>query len=157
MDFELKFLKKEDFNGEYCKNVGIIFRAKDLENYFMIEIKIDKNILWIKPHVRYEGMWDVMSDDKFLTEAETQKFNDDWVHLKLTVNKNTAELSIGDDKKYEWALPTHVDINHIESGIKESNNISPEQDSKFGAKVTYLPEIDFRNSSGMIGFRAHLN
>lgn len=152
MDFEIRFL------DGYSRNIGIIFRAWDLENYFMLEVKIENNCLWVKPHVRYQGMWDTMSDDIIL------EFNDgeppwlqEWLKVRLVVNGGAANLSIRDIEDYEWVLPSHVDINHIESGIRENNNLSSQQETNFGAKITYLPEIDFKNSFGMIGFRAHLN
>lgn len=47
MSCEVKFL--DDFD----KTVGLVFRAENLDNYFMIELSSKHNN--IKPHIRYRG------------------------------------------------------------------------------------------------------
>lgn len=159
LNFKMRFLKQEDFVRQNDRHVGIIFRAKDLENYFMLEIMILNNCVCVKPHVRYQGMWDTMSEDKICGEFNHEpSWFSDWLDVNMIVKDNQAKLSINNSKEYEWHFPTHVDINHIESGIRETANTHSEQDVNFAAaKVAYLPEIDFRKNFGMIGFRAHLD
>lgn len=67
-----------------------------------------------------------------------------------------AIISIDGVGDYKWHLPTHVDINLIEDGIKKNQNGTSESQDDFSAKTSSLPEIEFRESFGMIGFRAHL-
>ena len=149
MNFEMSFL------DDYEKYIGIIFRARDLENYFMLEIVQNPapslNKLVIKPHVRFLGMWEGMSWDEVGSD-----FGPKWRKVSLTALNAKVTLRIEGMREYVWYLPTHVDINHIESGVKETQNVSASVED-FAAKVTDLPKIDFRDSFGMIGFRAHLN
>lgn len=152
MSFQFRFLSKETVNP-YYEYVGLVFRARDLENYLMLEMIQRNSEFFIKPHVRYLGMWETMSEEKISDEAKTPT---DWQDVQLIVNGNEVRLLIEDVGEYEWFLPTHIDINHIEDGPRKNN--SPEFDEKeFVAKTTLLPEIEFRESFGMIGFRAHLN
>lgn len=165
MKFKMRSLVDEVFFQEYVSCIGIIFRAKDLQNYFMLEIfvgvdkKEDKEIwgIWLKPHIRYHGMWEFMSlDGIYLFKQNESKLFKEWMNVKLIVDDNVARLTINDFDEYDWILPTHVDVNHIESGTKKEFSSSAEKD-EFGTKNTDLPRIDFKDFFGMIGFRAHLN
>lgn len=158
MEFQMRFLNYK-FRKRYDKNLGIILRADDLENYFMLEIFIDeaedKRGIWLKPHVRYQGMWEAMSEDNISNQIPKKIANLDWFKIKLIAKRNTIIFFIENDIEYKWFLPTHVDINHIESGIKDNQNVSSSKE-EFGDRISDLPRITFRNAFGMIGFRAHL-
>ncbi len=158
MKFQMRFLNDGNFIQAYNQNIGIIFRAKDLENYFMLELLIHENEVWLKPHVRYQGMWEAMSEDRILPlgQSEPEWIRErEWFKVKLVVKENVVSLTMSDMNEYQWSLPTHVDINHIESGVKEKQSVSADRE-EFGAKITDLPKIDFKDSFGMLGFRAHL-
>ena len=150
MKFRMRFL-----DNNYQKYIGIVFRAKDLENYFMLEVvqnpaqNVNKCV--VKPHVRYLGMWEGMSWDEIGDD-----YGSGWRKVSLKILNNKVILAVEGMRVYTWYLPTHVDINHIESGVKEKRNVSPAEE-EFGAKVTDLPKIDFKNSFGMVGFRAYLD
>lgn len=151
--FKMQFFIQKPFIYDYAENLGIIFRAKDLENYFMLQILRQGNKFLARPHVRYEGMWEAMSDE----EIGIKKSNvGEWFKIKLKVQEQRAEINIEGVGEFVWILPTHVDINHIEDGMRKSN-VGSTSDESFGAKKSFLPTIEFSDSFGMIGFRAHLN
>lgn len=149
MTFELKFL------DNLYRHVGVIFRAVDLDNYFMLEILQDSphhgsslkdNRSGIKPHVRYRGGWEIM----YFEEKKDLDFSD-FVKITLEVKEDTAYLYCKDSLIFTWILPTHVDVNHIEVGVRERN--MTESKSKDIAEV--VQRILFREKYGMIGFRGH--
>lgn len=139
MSFEMKFLEDSP-----QKNVGIIFRAKDLENYFMLEIflRCNENKIYVKPHVRSQGAWEFIQET-FVGNFDLLQFQ----KIKLRVDNVRVHFYISGNKVFEWYLPTHLDINHIEAGVQGT---SEETTSK-----GIIPRIDFRNRYGMIGFRAY--
>lgn len=145
MQFKMKFLN-------YEKNLGIVFRAVDLENYFMLEIIEKTEAMVAKPHIRYHGMWETMNQD--VIGKINQKL--EWYKVEIRVIGAEVNISIEGTGEYEWLLPTHIDINHIEDGLRKNNSAEFDK-QEFAAKTTLLPEIAFRESFGMIGFRAHLN
>ncbi|MBI4058961.1 hypothetical protein HY404_01840 [Candidatus Microgenomates bacterium] len=148
MNFQMKFL----YHEQNEQNLGIIFRAVDLENYFMLEIIRKTSAICVKPHVRYLGMWEIMSQD-VIGEVDPSQ---EWLKIYVTVNRTEVKISIKGVGEYEWFLPTHVDINHIEDGPRK-NNSNEFDEKEVAAKITLLPKIEFRKSFGMVGFRAHLN
>jgi hypothetical protein len=150
-DFEMNF----DMNFKYQdKNIGIIFRAEDLDNYFMIEVIEQDKKIYIKPHIRYSGMWEIMSPDEIgsLNESESGTLK-----VELRLKGVTAELTIASMENYIWRLPTHVDTNHIEAGTKERQKDIKDSDSLNGIPTRITPEINFRNDYGRIGFRGYLS
>ncbi len=136
---EMRFLKDAPM-----KHVGLIFRAKDLENYFMLEIflKNGENKIYIKPHVRSQGAWEFIQET-FVGNFDLLQFQ----KVELQVNNVRVRFYISGNKVFEWSLPTHVDINHIEAGV---SGLSDETTSR-----GIIPRIDFRVKYGMIGFRAY--
>jgi len=147
MSFEMKF-KTDNFRPQ--KAIGLIFRAEDLDNYFMIEIgqEFYDSKSGLKAHVRYKGGWE-------LTSIEENIFNfSDFTKVSLEVKDDTARVFLKDDPIFEWTLPTHVDVNHIESGVKdegeETKNITVR------AFAGHVQEIPFRLKFGLVGFRAYM-
>ncbi len=139
MSFEMRFLKDSP-----QKNVGIIFRAKDLEDYFMLEIYLNDNDnkIYVKPHVRSHGAWEFIQET-FVGNFDLMQFQ----KIKLRVDNVTVHFYISGNKVFEWYLPTHLDINHIEAGVQGT--------SEETTSIGIIPRIDFRNRYGMIGFRAY--
>lgn len=132
--------------------IGIIFRAEDLDNYFMLQLRRKTDSIVIVPHVRYSGMWEVMSQD-----ALGKHNNSKSLAVTLQVKDARITLTIDGVGKYLWNLPTHVDVNHIENGVSNNQNKNSASENEFAAKVTGLPKIQFRDTFGMVGFRAHLD
>ena len=123
------------------KTVGIVFRAEDLDNYFMLELS-DKH-KELKPHVRYHGGWDVIYPIKKDIFSSL-----DFMNIIFKVKNNTAYLYVDSHLELTWVLPTHVDVMHIESGSeKKSEEATPDE--------RYVQEIPFRMQFGMVGFRAY--
>jgi len=145
MKFDMRFLERGI--------IGIVFRAEDLDNYFMLQLRREETSIKIVPHVRYLGMWEQMSQDIL----GAKKNNSGWLEVTLKAKDNTVIFNVSGIGTYTWNLPTHVDINHIESGNRKNQNSNSNADEKFVVKATDLPKIPFKDTFGRIGFRAHLD
>lgn len=149
ISFELKF----DKNLYPKQVVGIIFRAKDLDNYFMLEIRGDlndsKDSNTLCPHIRYKSGWEALRLKRFdfFNFQEFKKIN-------ISIFDNTVDLSYEGRNIYQWILPTHVDIHHFEAGV-DSGEKKEDPDSLKNIFKNHVQRISFRNNYGMIGFRAH--
>ncbi len=147
---------------EYLTNnnwFGFVFRALDLNNYFMIAIGIkdlngsnavsgQKKQLWIVPHVRVDGNWDILTHEIYPMNAETA-FNEKKPHeVNILVNKNKLELSFKEigEKPFVWNLPSNYRANWP---VKEKEIIG----EKYGFGDESI--IRFRDTYGMIGFRCY--
>lgn len=152
--------------------LGFIFRARDFDNYFMLSIGVKifvtqvkkvssenlngKEYLFITPHVKVGGAWDVFTENKWSIPGNFNVAGDN--KLIIQAEGNTLKLWIeqpnekkdGENQKkkkekgepfFIWYLPTHYLINWG----KEKKEDSPGDSSK----------IPFRNSIGRIGFRAY--
>jgi len=86
MTCELKFLDNFD------QTVGLVFRAENLDNYFMVELSSKHNN--IKPHVRYKGGWDILEP---IPKSYDSK---DYFPIILEVKDDTAFLFINKHLEY---------------------------------------------------------
>ncbi|MBI4157976.1 hypothetical protein HY502_03955 [Candidatus Woesebacteria bacterium] len=150
MSFEMKF-DKDKYPREH---VGIVFRARDLDNYYMLELRGEENG-GIAPHIRYKSGWEMTEEVKM---GESDKFDfSDFKKVRLQVVEGVAMLFYENKDVFHWILPTHADVNHYEAGVKDSNEHKNEDavlltKNLFGNHVQKIP---FRISYGMVGFRAH--
>lgn len=153
--FEMKFV------DSLMKNIGIAFRAEDLDNYLMLEIfreyrgSSDGKHMWksgIKPHVRYKGGWEIV-----YPEANDEFDFSDFTQVAIEAEGDTVKLFHRRTLMFTWVLPTHVDVNHIEAGFKENKDSNDDKEKKVIGKDTvgFVREMPFRYKYGMIGFRAH--
>lgn len=151
MSFEMKF-ETDKFRSQ--KRLGLVFRAEDLDNYFMIEIGENaeaEHVSSIKPHVRYKGGWEIMA-----VEEIKESFNfSNFVKVSLEVKEDTARFLYKGTPIFKWVLPIYVDINHIESGV-EDNREKTKDIIVGGAFAGHVQKIPFRLRYGQVGFRAHL-
>lgn len=146
MNFDLEF---PPYSDEHTMDyIGIVFRAQDLDNYFMIEInrKKDTNDLRVQRLVRYRGGWETSIEEKIGTITDWTKP----LQISLTVACHLAKIK-ANNLSCEWILPSNVDLSHFESGsgAKKDENKPKYSESKS------VPEIPFRTGFGMIGFRAY--
>lgn len=156
MSFEVKFKSDDKFGDQ--KRFGLIFRAEDLDNYFMIEIgenaeeygkvKIPSSI---KPHVRYRGIWEIMSTME-IKIGEPFDFSN-FVEVSLEVKGDTARFFYKETPIFKWVLPRCVDVNHAESGVEKKE----EKVILAGAFTGHVQRIPFRLGYGLVGFRSHWN
>lgn len=155
MSFEMRFLNKDEVVDDYQKRVGLIFRASDLDNYFMLEIGkavengIDSSI---KPHVRFKGGWDIPHAEK---STETFDFSS-FEKVTLEVKDNLVELLYKNTPVFSWILPTHVDVNHIESGVRDEDRSNSDKNITIKAFSGHVQDIPFRLGYGLVGFRAYM-
>lgn len=134
------------------KNLGLIFRAEDLDNYFMLEILQDnpfdgKPITGLKPHVRFNSGWEMMDIEEIDLNFSSFK------KVCLEVQNDIITLFYEDNSIFKWVLPTHVDVNHVEAGFKPDDSGQKNILGKDVAKG--VQEIPFRIAYGRVGFRAH--
>lgn len=107
------------FNAKYLtdqQHFGIIVEAIDTNNYLMIEIiNKDKNIVTVKPHIRNNGHWEVVSEKKVGEKDLENPFE-----VELAIIENNMNLSIAEKFNYTWQLP-NVFEDLIRSSSKSSN------------------------------------
>lgn len=118
--------------------LGIIFRARSLSDYLMIQINGKEN--YINPHIRIEGKWETARQGTYPIINPIQRDNPYRIKLRA-VNQN-VELFINNEKQIDWNIPTNSDISSVKIAEKDLEN-------------AFIPEIDFRNEYGRIGFRAY--
>lgn len=147
-DFEMEFQMK--FEEKHNRYLGIIFRAQNLDNYFMLEI-IDRGGIYIKPHVRFQAGWELM-EEKGMGNFDFSDFR----KIVLKVKGRVATLYIEDKLVEELYLPTHVDVSHIESGTNQAKQGQQQEEKSIRPNIPlHVTEIPFLQSYGMVGFRAH--
>ncbi|MBI3290279.1 hypothetical protein HYZ78_02695 [Candidatus Microgenomates bacterium] len=150
MDFSMQYLSDFTDNSVLFpqRSFGILFGAKDLANYFMIEIVNEGEVFYIKPHVRAYGDWEVI--ELYPIKA----FNlDSFTDISLKVKSSEAFLTINEEMVFTWVLPTHVDFNLREHNIKLKNSAVNAEEYSYSADV--IPDITMRGKHGLVGFRAH--
>ena len=140
-----KKIKERDITSiRYKKLIGIIFRARDFENYFLLEVwKID-GWLVIRPHTRIEGNWDapVLNPD---SNSYAFASNIDQLTLTLKVKGDKATLQVNSDVNnlLVWVLPAHYEIN-----LSQHSQIN-----QGDLKQANVRKISFRLKAGRFGFR----
>lgn len=127
---------------EFRQVLGIVFRAQNLEDYFMIEVwKVD-DILSFRPHIRMSGNWDA----PVYNSPTTIRLNKNQITVNLKAKDNVVYISVGNLKILEWALPNEFEANLVQH---------PKQPSDLENSV--VVKIPFRNKVGMFGFRNYGN
>ncbi len=148
-NFELSF-DAEMFN----KGFGIILCAKNLENYFMFRVHFDKNkegerdkyYLYIVPHIRKDGIWEIQK-----IYDEKKEFGGENVILNFVITKEDKLISlfIKEEnklvKKFEYLLPDYFPL------IKFTNDSDDDEKGLFN---NIIPRLEFP-IFGKIGFRAY--
>ncbi len=138
MSFEEKFTTN-------AKIFGVIFRAEDLNNYFMIEISKSS----INSRVRYSSGWEEVENFDHTLES------DDFFTVVLEVKRGTAWLHTEGKLVYSWLLPNYVDVNHWEAGVKPENKKGEEEKIEHKPLAEHVQKIFFEKRPGKVGFRAH--
>ena len=146
MKFDMKFLADVSNESGLVRSLGVIFRAENLDSYFMLEIIIHNGKLYLKPHVRLRGNWEIID-----LQEKGSMGTKDFIRIKITVTDQVCKIYINDNKFYEWILPKGVDTyRDVASG-----NSEPSVDKERVGTSKIVPEIKFRDKHGMIGFRAY--
>ena|SRR3989338_9355610 len=143
MSFEFKIpdppiLSPQDTegNGQLRRGFGIIYRAKQLGEYYMI--KVDEN--GYLPHVRnlyWENNGPIFKSN--LIKSDLNK----WMKVKLKLIDHQLTLSIKNDE-FKFIIPTHSTA-HKEADFPKSHEDKPQSHP-------FLP-ISFRDY-GSVGFRS---
>ncbi len=170
---EVDYIREKDNSHLYIKKVhrpsnnyfGFIFRAQDLDNYFMISVGIKDIVeynkppnatgklsyvrkLLITPHIRLNGKWDVFSSQVYPNDRKTSLDVGKDHTIKAKLERNKLELEIVEIKEnpFIWELPTN-----FRSSWPIEKKESRSEEYSFGDESI----IHFRESYGMIGFRAY--
>lgn len=125
------------------KILGIIFRAKDLDNYYMLQLAVDKtnSQFIIRPHIRFRGNWDFSCVN--LEEDDYKKkvfLVEDKSSIEIIIKEDIASVYIDNNSVYDWYLPSYTQYTQKESR------------KQFEDKL--VQELTFKKSYGFIGFRA---
>lgn len=123
--------------GSDDQTLGIIFRAKSLSDYLMIQI--NNKMKKIIPHIRMEGGWETTRHTTY--DINTVLERNVFFNVKLMILNENVELFINGDRKLDWCIPTHSDL----QSVKKIDNLED----------VVVPKIDFRKIYGRIGFRAY--
>lgn len=151
-DFRMTFAMKFDASLYPKKHLGVIFRAADLDNYFMIEVRggTSLNENGLAPHIRFKSGWQVTG-----VVSDLHLSLDEFKNITLLVKNDTAIFSYEDKECFKWDLPTHADISHFEAGVDGNNKSKEEATLTKNLSGNHVQRISFRSDYGMIGFRAH--
>lgn len=147
LEIEFPKQKQEGFNDF----IGIVFRAQNFDDYFMLEVCRIDNDLVIRPHVRVNVNWDapyLNPDFNRLTNFFNVRRKKAILNIKTKGNEvNVVESAT--NRELKWYLPSHVEANLLQAvgGNQSRNDLSK----------TYVGEIYFRNKAGMFGFRNYGN
>lgn len=132
---------------EFRELLGIIFRAQNLDDYFMLGIMKIGNRIVFRPHVRVAGNLDIPLRN---TPRNTFKLikNMNTLNFKILLHNTELKLFVKQSNKwvkcFYWRLPSLYKANLYEG--KDNS------DSEFITR-----EIPFRDSPGMFGFRNYGN
>lgn len=129
-------------NTKLRQVIGVILRAQNLDDYYMLEIwKIDKDIV-LKPHVRISGVWRppiFNSPISYKLKNESQQ-----VDFRLVVKDHVARLFVDkDEKPLVWIIPTEYEIEPGKQDVSLKDGL--------------VAEIPFNSRAGMFGFRNYGN
>jgi hypothetical protein len=149
---------------------SLIFRAKDLENYLMIQFELadtpDGTIVQdIIPHIRHSGNFEtfkiyhpVYPNEKYFPIAVRYSSKDGFL-INLKVKDNIVALTLGDEgQEFYWNIPTHTEQNILNGNpmqiIEPLNKLESLTGRTDPLDGIFVPKIWFGNSYGRIGFRA---
>lgn len=156
MSFEMKLFSNR---SKDVYRLGVLFRAEDLENYFMVEFIakkpstkfVGKNYeMHIRPHVRQNGKWEVIEEKK-IGSVNIKNF----IKCGLRADGRICEIFISSRLKYSWILPDRTDSSLYPNSDQNPNgnnkNIDRNDTAIFVKRITFLEKY------GMVGFRANTN
>lgn len=131
---------------EFRKVIGVIFRAQNLDDHFMLGVMVEENSLIFRPHVRVAGNLDIPLRNSAGSTFKTAKSISS-VQLKILVRQNELKVFLNQGKKwvycYYWLLPSFYKINLSETQQSDSDIVTR--------------KIYFKNLPGMFGFRNYGN
>lgn len=140
MTFKFKMLSnpvlspKDEQNNQLRRGFGVIYRAKNLGEYYML--KIDAS--GYSPHVR-NVLWE--NNGPIFHTALTKSDLNKWIGAKLIMKDKCLTVELGKDK-FDFFIPTHSNVSTSKE-IDENNNFK---------NIPYS-KIPFRNE-GTVGFRS---
>jgi hypothetical protein len=140
-EIEFSFPKQEE---QFMDYFGIIFRARNFEDYLMAEFAVIGNVLNFRPHLRLGGDWDAPINN---IDKNKETIAGDIIKLKMEVKKETVKIYINGIYTFEWIIPTHIEPWMKQHAKKDGDGVSK----------TIIPELYFKNQAGMFGFRCYGN
>lgn len=140
-EIEFSFPKQQE---PFTNYFGIIFRARNFEDYLMAEFVSDNNFLIFRPHIRFGGDWDApmlnIDKNRFQSSGSIIK-------LKIEAVNEVVLIYINNNYAFEWIVPSHVEPWLKQHAKKDGDEVIK----------TIIPELYFRNQAGMFGFRCYGN
>lgn len=133
---------------QFRQLLGIIFRAQNLDDHFMLGIMIVGNYLIFRPHVRVAGNLDIPLHNSPNSIFAFQRRNKEF-QFKLLVSKNEVKLYLRQGREwqrcYYWLIPSFYKTNLNEA----------QSDPNISGIITR--KIPFKNAPGLFGFRNYGN
>lgn len=143
-NFILNFTARLTLHG-----FGVVLCARDLENYLMFRINADESGLYISPHIRKDGIWEVQnlkveSENKLKIDlGKDYKFeirkNNHFVNLVIKKGKSEKDKSDEIIKEFFYIEPTRFPL------LPSSDN---DDTPKNIVSILNFPKF------GKVGFRA---
>jgi len=144
-DGQLKYRRsREKFN----LLLGVIFRAQNHDDYFMVELWKKNNYIVMRPHIRVSGNWDAPNlnpdENSYQLKTKVSKFT-----YVIEVRENVLTIMINGDhqNKLTWNIPSHYEINLIQHGSVNAG----------GLTKSVIRAIPFKDRVGMFGLRNYGN
>jgi hypothetical protein len=138
LNLDSKYLKK--WGEEKIVAAGILFYAEDLENYCMVQIRVNENKnVKISPHIRRGGIFEELQS----VNTDININLDTYIDTRMIVKNKWAILYLNNIKCFTWRVP---DLTYP-FGRKIDNR----EDLREGS---YVYNVFFAGKMGMVGFRA---
>ena len=139
----------EKNQSEFKKILGIVFRAQNFDDYFLLEVCYVNRHIVFRPHVRLGGNWDApeLNPDFDSYPLNLEQINE--FKLEIVVKNDKVRAYVNGDMRNPiiWLLP-----NVAEPRLKQH-----ESEVKKIASKTITSEVYFKNRAGMFGFRNYPN
>jgi len=143
LSFEFKIPKKISYGQSPNENqlergFGLIYRAKDLNQYYML--KIDKT--GYLPHIKNFQYWENMGPTVTIKKLNSSVL-DSWVKAIFVMKENVLSVTIGGDK-FKIFLPSYSIVSRKDFPDKTGEK-----------EYEPYPFAPIKYSSGTVGFRSY--
>lgn len=129
------------YKNDYLSGFGVIVRAQDLKNYYMIKIDGEG----IKPHIRRHGYWETHKpiSDWELKEGDCNS----WIPLELIMKNDNVVIKIGGKCVGAYILPIDAAVPPVseETSFVLTSSIPFRKYGSVGVRATSNEEVYISN------------
>lgn len=117
--------------------MSLIFRAQSLDDYYMVSIWKVENKLFLKPHIKVDGIW-ILPHYISPQSLSLKKDKHDEIKVEIKVVGNLVKITeLYSKESLNWFLPSEYVIS----------------DNRVNLKSGFIQKIPFANKAGRIGLR----